>query len=196
VHVLVVHAHPDPTSFVAALTDTAVRALGDAGHDVRCVRLYEEGFRADMSAAERHAYHSPTPLVAGDTPRHAALVRWAEALVFVYPTWWAGPPAILKGWLDRVLVPGVAFDFDARTGRVVPRLQRIRAIVGITTYGSPRWFSFLVGDAGRRTFLRTLWLDCSWRTRRVWLGLHGIESTTPELRAAFLARVERRLRTL
>ena len=74
-----------------------------------------------MSLAERRAYHSDQPLVDPVTVAHADLVRRAEVLVFVYPTWWSGPPAILKGWLKRVLVPGVAFRFDG-AGKVRPAL--------------------------------------------------------------------------
>ena len=53
--------------------------------------------------------------------------------MFVYPTWWSGLPAILKGWLERVMVPGVGFTFDSRTGKVKPGLTHVRRIVGIST---------------------------------------------------------------
>ena len=57
--------------------------------------------------------------------------------MFVYPTWWSGLPAVLKGWLERVMVPGVGFTFDAQSGKVQPGLRHVRRIVGISTYGSP-----------------------------------------------------------
>jgi hypothetical protein len=70
-----------------------------------------------------------------NTPRSCSARR---ALVFVYPTWWSGLPAILKGWLERVLVPGVGFVLDERTNKVRPGLGQVRHLVGISTYGSPR----------------------------------------------------------
>jgi NAD(P)H dehydrogenase (quinone) len=198
VRCLVVHAHPDPASYSAALRDVAIHSLKRNGHDVRTIDLYAERFDPVMSTSERLAYHEPDPVLDEHVRAHGADVRWAEVLVFVYPTWWGGPPAILKGWLDRVLVPGIAFRHVPIVGghRVEPHLDHVRAIVGITTYGSPRWFSFVTADAGRRTLLRALWLCTPRRTRRIWLGLYGIGAATPEARAEFLGRVDRRLARL
>ena len=77
--------------------------------------LYAVGFAAAMSPEERHAYHGDEPIIDPLVAEHAALVLRADALVFVYPTWWSGLPAILKGWLERVMVPGVGFRFDERS---------------------------------------------------------------------------------
>jgi NAD(P)H dehydrogenase (quinone) len=196
VRALVVHAHPVAGSYGHAVLAAAVRGLERAGHDVDVVDVYAEGFTAAMSAAERAAYHGDQPIVDDAVARHAARVRQAELLVFVYPTWWHGVPAILKGWLDRVLVPGVAFRLDPRTHRVRRGLTGVRRIVGVTTYGSPRWYVAVTGDAGRRTLVRTLRLCCHLRCRSTWLGLHATDSSTEEQRRAFLARVERRLAAL
>src|SRR5215207_8833091 len=136
--VLLVHAHPSPTSFSRALADTAEAALTGAGHTVTTVHLDDDGFRPAMSADERRAYESADPVLDPLVARYADFVRTNEALVFVYPTWWAAQPAILKGWFDRVLVPGVAFDLDPATHGVRPRLRHVRHLIGITTYGSSR----------------------------------------------------------
>jgi NAD(P)H dehydrogenase (quinone) len=196
VQVLVVFAHPDPDSFGAAVRKAAVAGLERAGHDVTVVDLYAEGFRTAMSREERLAYHTPNPLLDPQAAAHAELVRRSEALVFVYPTWWSGVPAILKGWLERVFGDGVAFTMHPATGKVVPALTRVRVIVGISTYGSPRWARLVLGDAGRRTLHRALWLCCPRRTRRVWLGFDGVDARPDAARRAFLTRVERRLAAL
>jgi putative NADPH-quinone reductase len=192
-HVLVVHAHPSPTSYSRAVCDTAERALRAGGHDVTVLHLDDEGFRPAMSAAERIAYHSDTPILDPLVERHAGLVRQAEALVFVYPTWWAGPPAIMKGWLERVMVPGVAFHLDPTTNGVRPELRHVCRLVGISTYGSSRLYVRILSDPGRRTILRALRMLCARRCRRTWLALYGMDTSTPEQRAAFLTHVERRL---
>jgi len=126
---------------------------------------------------------------------HAALVQSVDTLVFVYPTWWSSLPAILKGWLERVMVPGVAFVFDD-SGKVQRNLMHIRRIVGISTYGSPRLYVRAINDNGRRTLMRVLRLSCGWRTRGRWLGLYAIDTATAAQRAAFLRRVDRRMRSL
>jgi putative NADPH-quinone reductase len=120
-------------------------------------------------------------------------VTAAEALVFVYPTWWSGLPAVLKGWLERVMVPGVGFRFDERTGKVRPGLGQMRHLVGISTYGSPWSYVRFVNDNGRRIITRALRLSCGFRVRSRWLGLYAIDTSTRTERDEFAARVEREM---
>jgi NAD(P)H dehydrogenase (quinone) len=187
---LVVIAHPCDDSFTHAAAGRAVAGLRSAGHEVEVVDLYALGFRVAMSPEERRAYHGETPLIDEHTREHARLVEWADCLVFVYPTWWSGLPAILKGWLERVMVPGVAFVFDDRSGKVRPGLRHVRRLVGISSYGSPRPVVKLINDNGRRTIARTLRLSCGLRTRTTWLGLYGIDTSSDVRRRQFLDRVE------
>ncbi len=194
-NVLVVLAHPNADSFSHAIAQRALESLASAGHHAQLLDLYALGFRAAMSAEERVAYHTGTPIVDPMIAEHAALIRRIDTLVFIYPTWWSSLPAILKGWLERVMVPGVAFVFDD-AGKVQRNLMHIRRIVGISTYGSPRHYVRAMNDNGRRTLTRTLRMTCGWRTRCKWLGLYAIDTTTVDQRAAFLQQVDRRMRSL
>jgi NAD(P)H dehydrogenase (quinone) len=194
--VLVVHAHPSRTSFSRSIADTAEATLKAAGHDVTVVHLDDEHFRPAMSAEERIAYDTATPILDAQVAVHADLVAAAEALVFVYPTWWAAPPAVLKGWMERVLVPGVAFTFKPGTHEVRAGLRHVRRLVGITTYGSSRLYVRILGDPGRRTIMRALRLLCARRCRRTWLGMYGMDTATNEGRQAFLDRVAKRMARL
>ncbi|MPY92995.1 MAG: flavodoxin family protein [Acidimicrobiia bacterium] len=186
---LVVWAHPQLDSFSGALCRTATSALERAGHDVEVLDLYRDGFDPVMSREEWQAYRRCESRLDEVTGAHAAAVAAAELLVFVYPTWWSGLPAILKGWLERVLVPGVAFEVVPGKG-IRPRLTDLRHLVGVSTYGATRPAILLQGDAGRRMVLRSLRLSCGPRCRSTWLGLYDIERTTRAQRAAFLARVD------
>lgn len=194
---LVVHAHPDPESFSTALRERAVDALSGAGHEVEVIDLYRLGFDPCLTEAEHVDYFSvgldhPDPMVAD----HIRSLKRAEMLVFVYPTWWSGLPAILKGWLDRTLLPEVAFTLTAGAGGkqvVTPNLVNVRRLVGITTYGSKRVDVRLLGDGGRRTINRTVRLVCARRCRTTWLGLHQLDTLSPEDRAEFLDRVGNKL---
>lgn len=192
---LVVVANPNPESYGHALADAARRGLHTAGHHVDVIDLYADGFRAAMSSDERRAYETDRPILDPQVAAHADLVRQAELLVFVYPTWWSGLPAILKGWLERVMVPGVGFRFDAR-GKVRPGLTHVRRIVGVSTYGSPRAYVTAINDNGRRTLTRTLRLSCGWRVRTTWLGLYRMDARTGADRDAFRRRVEQRMARL
>ncbi|APX86485.1 NAD(P)H dehydrogenase [Methylorubrum extorquens] len=189
--VLLVHCHPRRDSFNAALCDTAAAALEAAGHVIERLDLYEEGFDPRLSAGERGAYYDEgagRPDLAG----HIAALRRAEALVLVYPTWWFGPPAMLKGWFDRVWLPGVAFALGG--AKVLqPRLTNIRRIAVVTTYGSPRWLLWLVGWPDWRMFRFGIRPLCAPRCRLDWIALTGMDGATQPMRARFAERVRRRL---
>ena len=112
-NIVVVLGHPSADSFCAAIFQEILRALeSQPTHNVTTIRLADEKFTTAMSTAERAAYETLSPLISGETKRHAAALKQAEALIFVYPTWWSGLPAQLKGWLERVFVLGVAFRFN------------------------------------------------------------------------------------
>lgn len=193
--VVVVLAHPKGDSFNHAVAQRAHDALVAGGHEVHLLDLYAVGFRAAMSAEERKAYHSNEPILDPMVAEHAALVKAADALVFVYPTWWSAQPAILKGWFERVFVPGVGFTFNSR-GKVRPGLVNLRHLVGISTYGSSRRYVRAINDNGRRTITRTLRMSAGRRTRSRWLALYSIDTCTARERAEFLERVEHAMRSL
>ena len=106
-------------------------------------------------------------------------------------------PAMLKGWLERVLVTGVSFTLDPKTGKVKPNLQQIIRVVGISTYGSPRWAIFGFNDAGRRLVTRCVrLLGHRFRCRSKWLGLYNLDRCTNDDRAAFVERVRTEMAAL
>ena len=110
--------------------------------------------------------------------------------MLVYPTWWAGQPAMLKGWIDRVWVAGVAYELPEGANRIRPRLHNIRRIVAITTHGSTKFVNALEGEGGKRIVTRSLRVLCSKRARTTWIALYNIDRSTDARRAAHLARVE------
>jgi putative NADPH-quinone reductase len=191
VKVLVVHAHPDPGSLVAAAKDRVLRGLAAAGHEVRLTDLYEEGFEPELTADEEHRHLEPG--VAEGLERHADDLRWCDALVLVHPTWWSGQPAILKGWMDRVWASGVAWTLPDGADRLRPGLRNVRRIVGVTTHGSSKWVNSIQGESGKRTMTRSLRLMCHPRCRTSWIALYGVDRADEAARARFLDRVERRL---
>lgn len=190
--ITVVHAHPSPDSFNRAVFTTVCSALSH--HTVDAFDLYADGFQPAMTSEERVAYHGDSPIIDPLVRKYADAVDAADALVFVYPTWWAGLPAIAKGWLDKVMVPGVGFGFDEH-GRVEARLRHIRRLAGVTTYGSNRWAVALTTDGGRRTIMRALRISTAVRTKKTWLGLYAMDAATADDRARFLTRVEREFRS-
>ncbi|WP_019015400.1 NAD(P)H-dependent oxidoreductase [Elioraea tepidiphila] len=184
--VLLVYCHPRADSFSAALRETVREALAARGHDVELVDLYAEGFAPALTAEERAAYHTEGGNLAG-VEAHVARLRATDALVLVYPTWWYGMPAMLKGWFDRVWVPGVAFRLG--DGAIEPLLTNIRRIAVVTTYGSPRWLLWYLGWPDRRLLGRGLRRLCARGCRLDWLSLTRMDQRQRSELAAFRDRV-------
>ncbi|MGL5115906.1 MAG: NAD(P)H-dependent oxidoreductase [Beijerinckiaceae bacterium] len=194
--VLIVYCHPLPESFAGAILRRTMAGLASAGHQTRVIDLYAEGFTPTLSSQERIDYHTPG-LNESHVADHLAALRWCEGLVFIYPTWWYGPPAMLKGWLDRVWVPHATFEMPT-PGKPIGRvLTNIRFIAAVSTLGSPWWWwKFAMGEPGRRILLRGLRVLCHVRCRTLWLALHEMDSAGDDKRKAFLAKVEARFAAL
>jgi NAD(P)H dehydrogenase (quinone) len=193
--VLVVYCHPCEESFNRAIRDLAMQTLIGAGHDVRLLDLYAIGFDPAMSAEERRDYHTES-VNENRVAEHLALVRWAESLVFVYPTWWFGLPAMLKGWCDRVLVPHATFVMPTASRPIAPLLTNIRRLTVVTTCGASWLVSKFVGEPGRRTLLRGVRSLCHPACGTRYLAHYKMDTSTETSRARFLARVENMLRLM
>jgi NAD(P)H dehydrogenase (quinone) len=194
-NVLVVYCHPLADSYSAAVREAALAQLAADGHDVKLLDLYAMGFDPVLSAQERRDYHTPGRNEQG-VGEHLAALRWCEGLIFIYPTWWYGPPAMLKGWLDRVWIPHATFGMPERNKSITRMLTNIRVIGAISTLGSPSWWWWLMGMPGRRMLLTGLSVLCAPRCRTFWLGLHQMDSASAEERAGFLGKVRARLARL
>jgi NAD(P)H dehydrogenase (quinone) len=156
-NILIIYAHPEPTSFSAAMKNTARDALTAAGHHVEVSDLYAEGFnpvagRHDFTTvADESRFHYQSEQMhaaknggySAELAREQARLNKADFFIFIFPIWWGGLPAILKGWFDRVCSYGVAYADGKRfnSGYFFGR----RAIIGVPTGGTPQRFSD--GDA-------------------------------------------------
>lgn len=191
----VVYCHPDPGSFTAALRDRAVDALNAAGHEVRMSDLYADGFEPSLSQPEWLDHLAPQH-IHPDIVVYCENLRWCDALLFIYPTWWSGQPAMLTGWLDRVLVRGVAWELAQGATRISGRLTNVSRLVTITSHGSSKLVNLLEGETGRRMIGRSLRVLCHRFARTTWLALYDVDRSTQAQREAFLDRVEHRMRRL
>lgn len=182
---LVLFAHPCAESFSAALHRTVVETLTRRGWEVDDFDLNAEGFNPVLTAEERRGYHEVGPNLA-PVADHVARVRTAEALVLVFPVWNFGFPAILKGFFDRVFLPGVSFRLE--DGFVKPNLTHVRKLAAVTTYGGTRMRALMAGDPPRHVVKRTIWHVCRPDKMR-YLALYDMNRATDGDRQRFLARV-------
>ncbi|MEM7025002.1 MAG: NAD(P)H-dependent oxidoreductase [Pseudomonadota bacterium] len=189
--VLLLFCHPVETSFHAALHQTAKEALERSGHVVDDLDLYREGFDPVLTREERLGYHDTETNRAPVQPYVDRLLA-TEALVFCFPVWNFGPPAMLKGFLDRVFLPGVAFELS-ESSELVPAMQHIRKIAAITTYGRPRWVAWYMGDPPRRLITRQFRRLIQPGAKVDYMGFYAIDASSEQKRKAFLDRVAERM---
>jgi putative NADPH-quinone reductase len=186
--ILVLFAHPVETSFAAGLHDLVVRTLKGRGHVVDDCDLYAEKFDPVLSREERIRYKDLS-VNRRNVGRYVDRLLGAEAIVFSFPVWNMGFPAILKGFLDRVFLPGVSFTLKDN-GDYVPALHNIKRLGVVCTYGSDRLLTFLVGDPPRRVLTRTIRGICAPGAKCDYLAHYDMNHTQPERRKKFLAKVE------
>lgn len=190
---LVVIAHPDRDSLCHAIAGSAVRELSEAGHEVQLEDLYQNGFSSALTLAERQSYYRPAFDCAAVHSEVERLQR-AEALVLVFPTWWFGFPAILKGWFDRVWAPGVAYDHANDLGPIKPRLPELRHALAITSLGSPWWVDRLVMRQPVKRILATALLGtCAPACKFEMLSLYQAERLGAAEFEVFCRRVRKAL---
>ncbi|MFI2761797.1 NAD(P)H-dependent oxidoreductase [Streptomyces echinatus] len=178
-------AHPRPGSFNHAVFDTVVQHLRDLGCEVLAHDLCAEGFAPELTAHETETVRSATGTHDAGPALHRAEVATLDAMVFVHPNWWGMPPAVLTGWVQRVLVPGVAYKLGTADGEPEGLLKAGRALVLNTSdtpadreeaeFGDPLqkiWSACVLPYVGvadvRRVVFRTV-TDSSAETRESWL---------------------------
>lgn len=185
--VLVIFSHPVETSFQAALHARVVASLRAAGHEVDDCDLYAEGFNPVLSREERLHYHD-TAVNRAPVAGYVERLLKAEALVFCFPVWCFGLPAMLKGWFDRVLMPGVAFDISD-PANVKPALTHLKKIAAVTTYGRPRWMALTMGDPPRKVIKRYLRALTGGAAKIAYHPYYHMNVATPEKLTRHLERI-------
>jgi putative NADPH-quinone reductase len=192
-HCLVVKAHPLSESLCSFLTQRAVTTLQAAGHQVVLEDLYAERFDAALTPVER-AEHYENPYPVDAVAAQAGRLVAAEAIVLVFPTWWFGFPAILKGWFDRVWCPGVAYEHAEDLGPLKPKLGNLRHTLAVTSLGAPWWVDRLVMRQPVKRVLKTGIVGvCAPQCRFEMLAIHKSEKLSKEQVERFAGRVEQAL---
>lgn len=185
---LVIHAHPSPDSFSAALFAEVVAGFAASGAEVDACDLYAEGFDPVLPRAT-FARYLDAPANRAGVESHVERLLAADALAFVFPVWHDGPPAILKGYFDRVFVRGVVFEIV--DGVFYPRLAHIRRLSAVALYGADRERSRRVGDLPRRFVRHNLKPLVAPDAAYDYLGAYGMDRADPATRAKFLGHVRR-----
>ncbi len=186
---LVMVCHPKPESLTRAGFRRVLAGLERTGRPVRVLDLDAEDFDPRLRRFEviNHLGH---PDQRPDLAHHIEALQWANRLILVYPTWFSGQPARLKGWFDRVWMHEVAFELPPGSNRIRGRLGNITEIVVVTTMGSSRRVNLVQGNGGRLRVRRTLRVLCHRRCRTRWIALYNVDASTESERRDWLRKLE------
>ncbi|MBX5063491.1 NAD(P)H-dependent oxidoreductase [Rhizobium lentis] len=184
--VLVLHSHPVEESYGKALYKQTLESLRKAGHEVDGCDLYAENFDPVLSRHDRLAYHD-YPGNTEPVKSHVERLKRAEGLVLVTPVWNFGFPAILKGYFDRVWLPGVSFELV--DGKVESRLRHIRKLAAVLTYGATPFRAFVAGNPPKKIVKRVLRAQINPLRPVTFLVHYDMNNCTEETRTRFLQKV-------
>ncbi len=189
-NILIVKSHPIATSLCSAFTERIRSKLIEMGHEVVLEDLYDKEFHPVLSSDERKTYYDKQYDLSAVEQEIQRLLK-ADALVLVFPTWWFGFPAILKGWFDRVWAPTVAYDHADDFGPIKPRLTKLKKALVVTTLGAPWWVDFLVMRKPLKRIFRTALLGaCARNCRLKYLSFYKCEKIDDDRMASFKRKID------
>jgi len=195
--IAIVFNHPYEGSFCNAILQSVIRGLHQAGHDTDVLHLDNEGFNPVMTAEDLNGFRLGTP-IDPQVINYRQRLATADHLVFIFPIWWELMPAMTKGFIDKVIFPGVAYDYDRsrRFPRMVKKFQRLKGITLITTMNSASLvYRLIFGNAIKRAlFTGTFW-KMGYGNRK-WINLSMVKFVAEEKRKKWLLQLEQRFSRL
>lgn|SRR5690606_25279823 len=192
---LIVFNHPYEGSYCNAILHAVHKGLQIGGHEVDIIHLDNDRFRPAMTKADLKAFvdHQPIdPQVIDYSER----LRQTDHLIFIFPIWWDIMPAMTKGFIDRVLFPGVVYDHHPRGFGLVPLLDNLKSITMITTMNKPKlMYSLLIGNLIRKTMLKSVFKAMGYKNLR-WISFTSVKRVSHEKRVRWLDNLEKQFSTL
>ncbi len=195
-NVVIVFNHPYEGSFCNAVLQAVTRGLRRGHHEVDVIHLDEDGFNPVMTAADLSAFRARAPSDPHVLAYQARLAR-ADHLIFIFPIWWELMPALTKGFVDRVIFPGAAYDYaNADNTRMRPRWARLKGVTVITTMNTPGWLYGLVfGNAIKKALVLGTFWKMGYRHVK-WLSFNRVKAVPKAKRERWLLETERRFASL
>jgi NAD(P)H dehydrogenase (quinone) len=189
--ILLVFAHPTRNSFCGSILRVAVEELASQQHEVEVLDLYAEGFNPTLLKSEWESYRTS---VCEEIRRYADQIHRSDGLIWIFPTWNYGLPAIMKGYLDRVWKPNVAFQIEESGKIKFDSFKNLRFFIVATTYGASWVASTFVGNPCKCLVSRCLRRHLPSSSGFVWLALYDMNKPSPRRLNLFLAKVRRTIR--
>jgi NAD(P)H dehydrogenase (quinone) len=192
---VIVFNHPNEGSYCNAILQSVTKGLKKANHEVDLMHLDNDGFNPAMSKADLKAFVDHEPIDAQVIDYNKRLEK-ANYLIFIFPIWWDIMPAMTKGFVDRVLSPGVMYDHHPRGFGLIPLLKELKNVTIITTMNKP-WllYSLLIGNLIKKVMLRSVFKTMGYKNLN-WISFTSVKSVSQEKRKNWLIKLENRFANL
>lgn len=188
---VIVFNHPYEESYCNAILESVTKGLEKSTHEVDVINLDKDQFNPRMTSVDLKAFVEHTavdPQVIGYQER----IRTADHLIFIFPIWWDIMPATTKGFIDRVLSPGLAYDHHPRGFGLVPLLKNLKSVTVITTMNKPAiMYSLLIGNLIRKVMLRSVFKTMGYKNVS-WINFTSVKRVSHEKRVKWLTNLENR----
>lgn len=186
---VIVFNHPYEESYCNAILESVTKGLEKSTHELDVINLDKDQFDPRMTSADLKAFVEHTavdPQVIGYQER----IRTADHLIFIFPIWWDIMPATTKGFIDRVLSPGLAYEHHPRGFGLVPLLKNLKSITIITTMNKPAiMYSLLIGNLIRKVMVKSVFKTMGYKNVN-WISFTSVKRVSQEKRVKWLNELE------
>jgi len=192
--ILIVFNHPYEGSYCNAILNAVNKGLQKANHEIDIMHLDNDGFnpvmsKADLKAFVQHTTFDPQVI------KYNERLKEADHLIFIFPIWWDIMPAMTKGFVDRVLIPGVVYDHHPRGFGLQPLLKNLKSVTIITTMNKPKIiYSLLIGNLIKKAMLKSVFKTMGYKNLD-WINFASVKSVSQEKRVKWLTNLEKRYST-
>lgn len=187
--VLIVYNHPYSGSFCNAILNAVTNGLQKAHHEVDLIHLNRDNFNPVMTEADLKAFIAHKP-IDPQVIQYNERLKAADHLIFIFPIWWDIMPAQTKGFIDRVLFPGVVYDHHPRGFGLIPLLKNLKSITLITTMNKPRWlYSLFIGNLIQKVMLKSVFKTMGYKNLS-WISFTAVKAVGHRKRVMWLQNLE------
>lgn len=186
---VIVFNHPYEESYCNAILESVTKGLEKSTHEVDVINLDKDQFDPRMTSADLKAFVEHTA-VDPQVINYQERIRTADHLIFIFPIWWDIMPATTKGFIDRVLSPGLAYDHHPRGFGLVPLLKNLKSIILITTMNKPAiMYSVLIGNLIRKVMVKSVFKTMGYKNVN-WISFTSVKRVSQEKRVKWLNELE------
>jgi putative NADPH-quinone reductase len=186
---VIVFNHPYEESYCNAILESVTKGLEKSTHEVDVINLDKDQFDPRMTSADLKAFVEHTA-VDPQVIDYQERIRTADHLIFIFPIWWDIMPATTKGFIDRVLSPGLAYDHHPRGFGLVPLLKNLKSIILITTMNKPAiMYSVLIGNLIRKVMVKSVFKTMGYKNVN-WISFTSVKRVSHEKRVKWLNELE------